>query len=138
MDWRGQSRLRIQLPGRALIQSADEKGGDVYGIDCFASCLSDITDGRIRRKYRFTAAMDEEIRRSSYLFLEYNNRKSLSGCARRLQLPSRMVTRRGAAVGLARVKQPAWSAGEAAVLARWGLLTPSFSGSSRRRAFNAP
>jgi len=42
---------------------------------------------RMRRKYSFTPAMDEEIRRAYHLFLEYNNRKAIGACARKLQLP---------------------------------------------------
>ena len=78
---------------------------------------------RMRRKYSFTPAMDEEIRRAYHLFLEYNNRKAISACARKLQLPKWRVTRRGAILGLARVKEPLWRADEIAVLERWGHLT---------------
>lgn len=76
-----------------------------------------------RRKYSFTPAMDEEIRRAYHLYVEYNSRKSIGACARRLGLPRWMVTRRGAVLGLARVKEPVWSPEEVALLERWGHLT---------------
>lgn len=76
-----------------------------------------------RRKYSFTPAMDEEIRRAYHLYVEYNSRKSIGACARRLGLPRWMVTRRGALLGVARVKEPVWSPEEVALLERWGHLT---------------
>jgi hypothetical protein len=46
-----------------------------------------------RRKYHFTPAVDEEIRRAYHLFLDYNNRRSISACARRLQVPRWAINR---------------------------------------------
>jgi hypothetical protein len=77
----------------------------------------------VRGKDGFTPLMDEEIRRAYRLYREFNNRKAISACARKLQLPRWMVNRRGATLGLARIKEPGWSAEEVAVLERWGHLT---------------
>lgn len=76
-----------------------------------------------RRKYHFTLAMDEEIRRAYHLFLDYNNRKAIGACARKLQLPRWALNRRAALLGLARIKEPEWNAAEVAILERWGHLT---------------
>jgi hypothetical protein len=66
--------------------------------------------------------MDDEIRDAYHLYVEYNSRKAIGSCARKLGLPKWMVTRRGGTLGLARVKEPAWSADEVALLERWGHL----------------
>ena len=76
-----------------------------------------------RPKYCFTAAMDEEIRHAYHLYVDYNNRNAIGSCARKVGLPKWLVTRRGGTLGLARVKEPAWSAEEVALLERWGHLT---------------
>ncbi|HLG96669.1 MAG TPA: hypothetical protein VKX49_10205 [Bryobacteraceae bacterium] len=76
-----------------------------------------------RRKYHFTAAVDEEIRRAYHLFLDYNNRRAISACARKLEVPRWAINRRAAVLGLARIKEPEWNAAEVAVLERWGHLT---------------
>ncbi|MBY0502716.1 MAG: hypothetical protein K2X03_02320 [Bryobacteraceae bacterium] len=81
------------------------------------------TEQSRRRKYSFTPTMDDEIRRAYHLFLDFSNRRAISACARKLQLPKWMVTRRGAVLGLARVKEPVWSDAEVALLERWGHLT---------------
>lgn len=78
---------------------------------------------RIRRRYSFTPIMDDEIRSAYRLFLCENDRKAITICAQKLHLPKWMVTRRGADLGLARVKEPLWSDAEVAVLERWGHLT---------------
>ena len=78
---------------------------------------------RKRPKYCFTAAMDEQIRHAYHLYVDHNNRKAIGSCARKLGLPKWLVTRRGGALGLARVKEPAWGADEVALLERWGHLT---------------
>jgi hypothetical protein len=46
--------------------------------------------------------MDEEIRDAYHLYVNYNNRKAIGSCARKLGLPKWLVTRRGGALGLAR------------------------------------
>lgn len=97
---------------------------------------------RVRRKHCFTPAMDDEIRRAYYLFLERNDRKAISASARKLQLPKWMVTRRGAVLGLARVKEAPWCAEEVAVLERWGHLTDAvvqrkLHGAGFQRSINA-
>jgi len=74
-------------------------------------------------KYLFTPAMDDEIRHAYHLYLDHNNRKAIGGCARKLGVPRWLVTRRGGTLGLARVKEPAWSAEETVLLERWGHLT---------------
>ena len=74
-------------------------------------------------KYFFTPAMDDEIRHAYHLYLDHNNRRAIGGCAKRLGVPRWMVTRRGGTLGLARVKEPAWSAEEVSLLERWGHLT---------------
>jgi hypothetical protein len=76
-----------------------------------------------RRKYRFTSGMDEEIRRAYHLFLDYNNRKAITACARKLQVPRWAINRRAAMLGLARIKESEWIPAEAAILERWGHLT---------------
>jgi len=76
-----------------------------------------------RRKYCFTPAIDEEIRRAYHLYLDYNNRRAITGCARQLHVPRWLVNRRAAVLGLARIKEPEWSADEVAVLERWGHLS---------------
>jgi hypothetical protein len=75
------------------------------------------------RRYSFTPAMDDEVRRAYGLFLDEGNRNAIGACATRLELPKWMVTRRAALLGLARVKEPAWSDDEVAILERWGYLT---------------
>jgi hypothetical protein len=67
--------------------------------------------------------MDDAIRQAYRLFLDYGNRKAIGACATKLQLPKWIVTRRAGMLGLARVKDPAWSSEEVAVLERWGHLT---------------
>jgi len=84
---------------------------------------SRLKDRERRPKYFFTPAMDDEIRDAYHLYVEYNSRKAIGSCARKLGLPKWMVTRRGGTLGLARVKEPAWSADEVALLERWGHLT---------------
>jgi len=84
---------------------------------------SRLKDSERRPKYFFTPAMDDEIRDAYHLYVEYNIRKAIGSCARKLGLPKWMVTRRGGTLGLARVKEPAWSADEVALLERWGHLT---------------
>ena len=74
-------------------------------------------------KYSFTPSMDDEIRHAYHLYLDHNNRKAIGGCARKLGVPRWLVTRRGGTLGLARVKEPAWSGEEVALLERWGHLT---------------
>ena len=76
-----------------------------------------------RRKYHFTLAMDEEIRRAYHFFLDYNNRRAIGACARKLQMPRWAINRRAALLGLARIKEPAWTVDETAILERWGHLT---------------
>lgn len=76
-----------------------------------------------RRKYNFTLAMDEEIRRAYHLFLDYNNRRAIVACARKLQMPRWAINRRAALLGLARIKEPEWNAAETGILERWGHLT---------------
>jgi len=80
-------------------------------------------DRERRPKYFFSPAMDDEIRDAYRLYVDYNNRKAIGSCARKLGLPKWMVTRRGGTLGLARVKEPAWGADEVALLERWGHLT---------------
>ena len=97
---------------------------------------------RVRRKYCFTLAMDDEIRRAYHLFLDCNDRKAISACARKLQLPRWMVTRRAALLGLARVQEPPWCAEEVVVLERWGHLTDAvvqrkLHGAGFQRSINA-
>ena len=87
-------------------------------------------------KYPFTPAMDDEVRRAYGLFLDEGNRKAIGACAAKLQLPKWMVTRRAALLGLARVKEPAWSDEEVEILEQWGhSQTPLFNVSSRRPDF---
>jgi DNA-directed RNA polymerase specialized sigma24 family protein len=76
-----------------------------------------------RRKYHFTPAIDEDIRRAYHLFLDYNNRRAISACARKLQMPRWAINRRAAVLGLARIKEPESSAAEIAILEGWGHLT---------------
>ena len=76
-----------------------------------------------RGKYCFTPVMDEEIRRAYHLFLDYNNRRAIGACARKLQVPRWLVSRRAALLGLTRTKEPEWNADEIALLERWGHLT---------------
>lgn len=76
-----------------------------------------------RRKYSFTPAIDEEIRGAYHQYLEYNNRRAISGCARQLHVPRWLVNRRAAVLGLARIKEPEWSVDEVTVLERCGHLT---------------
>ena len=76
-----------------------------------------------QRKYCFTPAIDEEIRRAYHLYLEYNNRRAITGCARQLHVPRWLINRRAAVLGLARIKEPAWNVDEVAMLERWGHLT---------------
>ena len=79
--------------------------------------------GITRRKSCFTPAIDEEIRRAYYLYLEYNNRQAIAGYARQLHVPRWLINRRAAVLGLARIKEPAWNVDEVAMLERWGHLT---------------
>ena len=76
-----------------------------------------------RRKYWFTPAMDEEIRGAYHLFSDHNNRRAIGACARKLRLPRWIITRRAAILGLARIKEPEWSAAEIIVLEQSGHLT---------------
>ncbi|SRR6266545_5190721 len=89
-----------------------------------------LKDRQKRPKYFFTPAMDDEIRNAYHLYVDYNSRKAIGSCARKLGLPKWMVTRRGGTLGLARVTEPAWSADEVALIERWGTsLTPSSNAS---------
>ena len=95
-----------------------------------------------RRKYHFTGAVDEEIRRAYHFFVEYNNRRAIGACARKLQMPRWAINRRAAALGLARIKEPEWNAAEVAVLERWGHLTDAviqrkLKANGFHRSFNA-
>lgn len=65
--------------------------------------------------------MDEEIRRAYHLFLDYNNRRAISTCARKLQVPRWLVNRRAALLGLTRTNEPEWNADEIALLERWAI-----------------
>lgn len=67
--------------------------------------------------------MDDEIRDAYRLYVDYNNRKAIGSCARKLGVPKWLVTRRGGALGLARVKERVWSTEEVALLERLGHLT---------------
>lgn len=83
---------------------------------------------RKRPKYCFTAAMDEEIRHAYHLYVDHNNSKAIGSCARKLGLPKWLVTRRGGALGLARVK------GRRGVPKRWRCS--SAGGTSRTASSN--
>jgi len=78
---------------------------------------------RSRQKYRFTPEMDEEVRGAYHFFIEHNNRRAIGACARKLGLPRWMITRRAAILGLARIKEPEWSAAEINVLEQCGHLS---------------
>ena len=78
---------------------------------------------RSRRKYCFTPAMDEEIRRAYHLYIEYNNRKAISGCARNFRYPKWVINRRAGILGLTRTKEPEWSKEEVRVVEKWQHLT---------------
>lgn len=97
-----------------------------------------LKERRKRPKYCFTAAVDEEIPHAYHLYVDHNNRKAIGSCARKLGLPKWLVSRRGGALGLARVKEPAWSAEEVALLKRWGHLTDAvIQGKLKAAGFHA-
>jgi hypothetical protein len=75
-----------------------------------------------QRKYNFTRAMDEQIQRAYHLFIAYSNRRAIGACSRKLQVPRWAINRRAAVLGLARVKEPKWSADEVRILERFGHL----------------
>lgn len=82
-----------------------------------------MTSLRRKRKYCFTAAMDEEIRSAYHVYTEDKNRGAISACARQLALPRWMIHRRAAMLGLARIREPQWSDAELILLEKWGHLT---------------
>lgn len=76
-----------------------------------------------RRKYEFHGRRGRGNSASLSLFVEYNNRRAIGTCARKLQIPRWAINRRAAALGLARIKEPEWNGAEVAILVRWGHLT---------------
>ncbi len=75
-------------------------------------------------KYRPTAQIDDLIR-EAYLRLRMGDRSSLKALSGQLGWTRGAVCKRGAELGLARVKERIWSEREERVLAKFGHLAPS-------------
>ncbi len=75
-------------------------------------------------KYRPTGQIDARIR-DAYLRLRLGDRSALKALAWQLGWTPSAVCKRGAELGLARVKERLWSEQEERVLARFGHLAPS-------------
>ena len=82
-------------------------------------------------KYRPTAQTDGLIR-EAYLRLRTGDRAALKAVSRQLGWTRSAVCKRGAELGLARVKERVWSEREEQVLAQFGHLAPT--GISRKLA----
>src|ERR1035441_6602786 len=80
--------------------------------------------GARRRKWRPTAEIDAAIREGYRLLIEQNDRQALKRAARLTGWPKYKVTRCGAELGLARVKEAAWSLEEVAILEANGQYGP--------------
>ena len=87
------------------------------------NCPADVPTRRGKRKYEFTSEMDDLVRACYHQFRAYSNRKAITNCARKLEMPRWAVVRRGRDLGLARSKERLWSEGEVGLLERWGQLT---------------
>jgi hypothetical protein len=74
-------------------------------------------------KYRSTPQSDGLIR-GAYLRQRQGDRSALKMVSRELGWPRSAVSKRGAALGLARVKEKEWSEEELRLLGRFGHLTP--------------
>lgn len=67
--------------------------------------------------------MDDLVRAAYHQFRVYGNRKAITHCAQKLEMPRWAVLRRGRDLGVARTKEHPWSEAEVALLERWGHLT---------------
>ncbi len=86
-------------------------------------CVADIPERKGKRKYEFTPEMDDLVRTAYHQFRAYSNRKAITHCAHKLEMPRWAVLRRGRDLGLARSKERSWSEEEVGLLERWGHLT---------------
>jgi hypothetical protein len=75
-------------------------------------------------KYRPTARTDELIR-DAYLRMRTGDRRALQTVSGQIGWPRGAVCKRGAELGLARIKERAWSEKETEILERFGHLAPS-------------
>ena len=80
--------------------------------------------GARRRKWRPTAEIDAAIREAYWLLVQENDRQALKRCARLVGWPEYKIRRRGAELGLARVKEPGWSLEEVAIVEANGMYGP--------------
>ncbi len=76
------------------------------------------------RKYRPTPESDHLIR-NAYLRQRQGDRSALKGAGRELGWPRSAVCKRGAELGLVRVKEKEWASQELRLLEKFGHLTPT-------------
>lgn len=81
----------------------------------FARVGTDVHRG-LNRKYFHTAETDATIRQAYALWIGKNDRQALTRARIALGWPKHIVVGRGAALGLARVKEKDWSLAEIAIL----------------------
>lgn len=77
-----------------------------------------------KRKYRPTSAIDEQIR-DAYQRQRLGDRLALAAVSRRLGWPRYAVVKRGAELGVTRVKECPWSEDEQEILHQYGHLPVS-------------
>jgi hypothetical protein len=87
--------------------------------------------GQHKRKYKPTAAIDAVIC-EAYQRQRGGDRSALKAASRQLNWPHNAVVKRGAELGISRIKEFPWSEAEQQLLERFGHLAPS--GIQRRLA----
>jgi hypothetical protein len=87
------------------------------------NCSADVAIRKRKRKYEFTPEMDDLVRTAYHRLRVYSNRKAITHCAQKLEIPRWAVLRRGRDLGEARTKEQPWSEAEVGSLERWGHLT---------------
>lgn len=69
------------------------------------NCPAYVATRKGKRKYEFTPEMDDLVRAAYHQFRVYGNRKAITHCAQRLEMPRWAVLRRGRDLGVARTKE---------------------------------
>lgn len=80
------------------------------------------SEARRRRKYVFTARLDERIR-ETYLHPNAKTRPSIRQLAEQVGIPHWALKKRARELGLARTKERPWSEPELAILARYAWMS---------------
>lgn len=87
-------------------------------------CVCSDAAVRYKRKYVPTAGIDEAIR-VAYRLQRQGDRGALSSVSSTIGWPREAVCKRGAELGLPRIKEKPWTPAEEQILERWGHLAPS-------------